>query len=90
MSENCLVIVIYPIYGQFRAIWSNLDSERIVCETYIFINSKFTLTKTESKTKTFLAQLSRYCLGYRYYFSQNADFLQKHAGIRKIKGVMAL
>ena len=40
MSENCVVIVIYPIYGQFRAIWSNLDSGRIACETYIFINSK--------------------------------------------------
>ena len=32
------VIVIFPIYGQLRAI-RKLDSGRIVCKTYIFINS---------------------------------------------------
>ena len=39
MSENCDVIVIFPIYGQFGAI-RKPDSGRIVCKTYIFINSK--------------------------------------------------
>ena len=38
MSENCDVIAIFPIYDQFGAIWK-LDSGRIVCKTYIFINS---------------------------------------------------
>ena len=38
MSTNCNVIVICPTYGQFEAI-RNLDSGRIVCKTYIFINS---------------------------------------------------
>ena len=38
MSENCDVIVIFPIYSQFGAIWKP-DSGRIVCKTYIFINS---------------------------------------------------
>ena len=38
MSENCDVIAIFPIYGQFGAIWKP-DSSRIVCKTYIFINS---------------------------------------------------
>ena len=38
MSENCDAIPIFPIYGEFGAIWK-LDSGRIVCETYIFINS---------------------------------------------------
>ena len=38
MSENCHVIVIFPIYGQFGAIWKP-DSARTVCKTYIFINS---------------------------------------------------
>ena len=38
MSVNCDVIVIFPIYGQFGAI-RKLDSGRIVCKTYIFINS---------------------------------------------------
>ena len=38
MSENCGVIVIFPISGQFGAIWKS-DSGRIVCKTYIFIKS---------------------------------------------------
>ena len=39
MTENYDVIVIFSIYGQFGAIQS-LDSGRIVCKSYIFINSK--------------------------------------------------
>ena len=38
MSANYGVIVIFPIYGQFGAI-QKPDSGRIVCKTYIFINS---------------------------------------------------
>ena len=38
MSKNCDVIVIFPIYGQFGAI-RKPDSGRIVCKTYVFINS---------------------------------------------------
>ena len=38
MSANCDVIVIFSIYGQFRAIWKP-DSGCIICITYIFINS---------------------------------------------------
>ena len=40
MSKNCDIIIIFPIYGQFGAIWK-LDSARIVCKTYIVINSNF-------------------------------------------------
>ena len=40
MSENCDVIDIFPIYGQFRVI-RKPDSGCIVCKTYIFINSNF-------------------------------------------------
>ena len=36
---SCGVIVFFPIYGQFGAIWKP-DSGRIVCKTYIFIHSK--------------------------------------------------
>ena len=36
--ENCDVIVIFPIYGQFGAI-RKPDSGRIVCKTYVFITS---------------------------------------------------
>ena len=38
ISTNCDVIVIFPIYGQFGAI-RKLDFGRMVCKTYIFINS---------------------------------------------------
>ena len=38
MSENCGIIVILTIYGQFRAI-RKPDSGYIVCKTYVFINS---------------------------------------------------
>ena len=40
MPENCNIIDIFPIYGQFAAI-PRLDSGRIVSNTYIFINSNF-------------------------------------------------
>ena len=38
MLQNCDVIVIFPIYCQFRGI-QNPDSGCLVCKTYIFINS---------------------------------------------------
>ena len=38
MSENCDVIVICSIYGQFRAI-RKPDLGHKVCKTYVFINS---------------------------------------------------
>ena len=39
MSANYDVIVIFPIYGQFRAI-RKVHSKSMVCKTYIFIKSK--------------------------------------------------
>ena len=39
MSQNCDVIVVFFIYGQFGAI-QKLDSGLIVCKTHISINSK--------------------------------------------------
>ena len=39
MSANYDVIVIFPIYGQFRAI-RKVYSKCMVCKTYIFIKSK--------------------------------------------------
>ena len=38
VSANCDILLIFSIYGQFRAI-RKPDSGRIVCKTYIFINS---------------------------------------------------
>ena len=50
MSLNFDVIVIFPIYGQFGAI-PKPDSGRIICKTYIFINSNFLSYKNENRTK---------------------------------------
>ena len=36
--ENCDVIVIFPIYSQFKA-FRKPDSGRIVFKTYVFINT---------------------------------------------------
>ena len=44
MSANCDVMVIFPIYDQFGAIWKP-DFGRIVCKTYIFSNSKLLFCK---------------------------------------------
>ena len=53
MSENCGAIAIVPIYGQFGAI-RKPDSGRIVCKTYISINSNlFFLQKLKIELKTF-------------------------------------
>ena len=38
MSENCDVIAVFPICGQFGEIWKP-DFGCIVFKTYIFINS---------------------------------------------------
>ena len=38
MLENCDVIVIFLIYGQFGTTWKP-DSRRIGCKTNIFINN---------------------------------------------------
>ena len=38
LSSNCGVIVIFSIYSQFGALRKS-DSGRIVCKTYVFINS---------------------------------------------------
>ena len=38
MPVNCDVFAIFPICGQFGAIWKT-DSGRKDCKTYIFINS---------------------------------------------------
>ena len=48
MSRNCDVIVIFPIYGQFGAIHKP-DSGRIVCITYLFINSNLSSYKNRKQ-----------------------------------------
>ena len=38
ISENCDVIAIFRIFGQFGAIWRQ-DSGQRVCKSYVFSNS---------------------------------------------------
>ena len=50
MSVNCDVIVIFSIYGQFRAI-RKPDSGRMICKTYIFVNKPLILQKLKTELK---------------------------------------
>ena len=52
ISANRDVIVIFRIYGQFGAI-RKLDSRRIVCKTYFFINSNCLSWKLKTELKNF-------------------------------------
>ena len=71
----CLT-VIFPIYGLFGAI-RKPDSGRIVCKTY--------LIKTENRTKKpHSSHTTAWSKGT--IFAKNANFLQKIAGISKIRG----
>ena len=55
-SANYDIIVIFPIFGQYRAI-QKPDSGHTVCKTYILINSNLkNITKTANRTKKFLSQ----------------------------------
>ena len=44
MSADCDVIVLFFIYGQFRAI-QKPDFGRIVCKTYTFVNNNLLFYK---------------------------------------------
>ena len=50
ISNNCDVIAIILIYGQFGAI-QKPDSGRLVCKTYIFINSNLLSYKNSKQLK---------------------------------------
>ena len=49
MLENCDIILIFPIYGQFGTI-RKPDYGRTVCKTYIFINYNFLFYKNGRQT----------------------------------------
>ena len=48
MPENCDVIANFPIYGHFGMI-RKPNSRRIVCKTYIFINSNLSSYKNRKQ-----------------------------------------
>ena len=59
MSEKCDVIVIFEIFGQFRAV-RRPDSGTESVKVMFSLIATFFLTKTEKRTKKSLTQLSHY------------------------------
>ena len=89
-KENCDIIVIFPVYGQFGAIGTP-DSGRIVCKVYIFFNSNFVLYKNwKQNWKIKNAALTLLIWVKVLFCPKNADLLQKSAGISKIKKALVL
>ena len=86
MSGNCDVIVIFPIYGQFGAIWRP-DSGPIVCKTYIFMNSGLISYKnSKNPLKTLYHSFHTIALSNGIVLAKKRwFFLQKYANISKIK-----
>ena len=60
MSENCDIIVIFWIFGQFGAVRMP-DSGHGVCKSMFSVIVTFCLKKSENRTKKSLTQLSHYC-----------------------------
>ena len=61
MSENCDVIVIFRIFGQFGAVRMSRIPDTESAKVMFSVKVAFGLAKTENKTKKFLTQLSHYC-----------------------------
>ena len=62
MFENCDVIVIFRIFGQFGAD-QRPDFEHRVSKIHFVINNNLCITKTENRTKKYLTQLWHYFFG---------------------------
>ena len=67
LSKHCNVVVFF--YGQFGAIWK-LDTGRIFCKTYIFINSIIYLIKTENRLKNLQQNSHTISFELRFPFCQ--------------------
>ena len=90
MSANCDVIVIFPIYDQFGAIWKP-DSGCTVCKFYIFIYRVLSSFKNWKQNKNISNTALTTSLWVKVLLlPKNADFLQKDDAISKIKRVLVL
>ena len=90
MVENCDVIVIFPIYVQFGAIWKS-DSGRIACKTYIFVSRNLLSYKNwKQNYKIFNTTLTLLLWVKVLFLPKNAEFLQKNADISKVKRALVL
>ena len=88
MLANYYVIVTFPTYGQFGAIWKP-DTGCIVCKTYIFFYSS-NLLSSKTQLKNLLNSSHIIALSKNTIPAKKYCFLQKHAGISKIDGVLVL
>ena len=76
MWLKCDIIVIFPIYSWFRAIWKP-DSGHIVCKTYIFIKINLLhYKKWKQNQKISSAALTLLPWGKVLFLPKKADFLQ--------------
>ena len=83
MSENCNVIAIFPMFGQFGATWKP-DSRWIVCKTCIVINSNLSnlnsnhsnliLQKRKTELKNFKRSSHTVALGKGIIFTKKRCF----------------
>ena len=90
MSENCDVIAIFSIYGQFGAIWKP-DSRRIVCKTYISNNSNLLSYKNwKQNWKIFNTAFTLLLCVKVLFWPKNVIFLQKNADTSKFKRALVL
>ena len=83
--QKIMMLLPLPIYGQFRVIWKP-DSRRIVCKTYIFINSNFLSYKNwkqnQKTSNTFITLLFWVKV---IFWPKHADSLQKMLTSAKLR-----
>ena len=77
ISANCYVIVVFLIYSQFGAI-RKPGYRRIVCKTYIFINSNLLSYKNwKQNLKISNTTLTLFLWVKVLFLPKNADFLPR-------------
>ena len=90
MSTNCDAIVIFPIYDQFGAM-QKPDSEWMISNTYIFINSTLLSYKNWKQNWKISNTALIILIWVKVLFLiKNADFLKRNTDISKIKEVVVL
>ena len=85
ISRNCDIIVIFLVLIQKQ------DYCCMVCKTYIFVNNYFFSYKNWKQNQNISnATLILFLWTKVLFLIKNADFLQKNAGISKIKAISLL
>ena len=91
MLGYCDVIVIFQIYGQFRAIQKHRISDEESAKLAFSLKVTFILQKLKTKLKNFWHSCHNIALSKGIIFAKKADFLQKmNTDISKIKRTLVL